>query len=160
MPRRDFFQQRADRAFAPLGAGLFEQRLGLLVTGRLDFPVQDAPAKRGQQALFFAGGGEQHHHADIGRRKVLHQAREQLDLVVGQGGRIVHDPDLGGRHRRFGAHGVFDGIGLQHLVKAGDQRLGAGRKIHLQPDVGRGFAQAGYQQFAVVVQDGVVAADH
>ena len=110
--------------------------------------------------MFFAGGGEQHHHADIGRRKVLHQAREQLDLVVRQGRGVMHDPDLRRRHRRLGAHGVFDGIGLQHLVKAGDQRLGAGREIHLQAHVGRSLAQAGHQQLAVVVQNSVVAADH
>ena len=110
--------------------------------------------------MLLAGGVKQHDHPDIGAGEMLHQAREQLNLVVGQGARVVHDPDFGRRVVELGAHGVFDGVVLQDLVKAGDQGLCAGRKAHFQADVGRCLAQARHQQLAVVVQDGVVAADH
>ena len=155
----DFAQQGAHDPFATLRAGLFHQDLGLFSSGRLDFPIENAPAKCGQQLLLLAGGIKQHDHADVGTGKMLHQPGQQLDFVVRQGAGVMHDPDFGRRVVKFGPHRVFDRVVLQHLIKTGNECLGAGGEADFQSDMGSCLAQACHQQFAIVVQDRVVTAD-
>ena len=90
----------------------------------------------------------------------MHQAGEQLNFVVWQGGGVVHDPYFGWRVLHLVAHGVLNRVGLQHLIEARDQGVGTGRETHLEFNFGRCFAQPGHQQFAVMVEDGVLGADH
>ena len=154
------FEQAIHQCLAPLCPGLFEQGVFLRQSGRLDIPVQKPAPKGIKQFMFAAGRGQEHHHPDIGARKILHQAGEQLNFVVWQGGGVVHDPYFGWRVLHLVAHGVLNRVGLQHLIEARDQGVGTGRETHLEFNFGRCFAQPGHQQFAVMVEDGVLGADH
>jgi pantoate--beta-alanine ligase len=70
-----------------------------------------------QQALLLAGGGQQHDDADIGAWKMLHQARQELDLVVGQGRGVMHDPNFGVGYPGGGVSGRIYRGADQHVVK-------------------------------------------
>ena len=108
--------------------------------------------------MLFAALRQEHHHPDIGTGKMLNQAGQQLDFMVRQGGGIVHDPNLGRRNRHIGFHRLLHRVVTQGRVEAGQQGLGAGRKVDLNPDLRGHRTQALDQNFAVVVQDGLMAA--
>ena len=132
--------------------------VGLLGRGRIDFPVQDAATEGDQQLLLFAALRQEHHDPDIGAGEMLNQAGQELDFMVRQGGGIVHDPNLGRRNGDVGLHGLLHGVVTQGCVEAGQQGLGAGRKVNLDADLRGHRTQALDQNFAVVVQDRLVAA--
>ena len=132
--------------------------VGLLRRRGIDFPVQDPASERNQQFLLFAALWQEHHHADVGTRKMLYQAGQKLDFMVRQSGGVVHDPNLGRRNRHIGFHGLLHGVVTQCRVEAGQQGLGAGGEIDLNPDLRGHRAQTLDQNFAVVVQYGLMAA--
>ena len=155
---RNLLQQGTHRPFPPLDLGLRQHGIGLLRRGRVNFPVQDTPAKRDQQLLFFAPLGQQHHHTDVGAGEVLDEPGQQLYLMVGQGRGVMDDPDFGRRNRHAGLHGLLHRVVAQRGVEARQQGFGAGGEINFDADLGCHRPQALHQDLAVVVQYGLVAA--
>ena len=151
-------QQRPHSTLTALHLRLGQHVVGLLGRGGIDFPVQDPAAEGNQQLLLFAALRQEHHDADIGTREMLYQAGQQLNFMVRQGGSIMDDPNLGRRNRHIGFHRLLHRVVTQGRVEAGQQGLGAGRKVDLNPDLRGHRTQTLDQNFAVVVQDRLMAA--
>ena len=108
--------------------------------------------------MLFAALRQEHHHPDIGTGEMLHQTGQELDFMVWQGGCVMDDPNFGRRNRHIGFHGLLYRVVTQGRVETGQQGLGAGRKVDLNPDLRGHRTQALDQNFAVVVQDRFMAA--
>ena len=138
-----------------LMARQIECGLGLFFGGGFDVPAQNLSAKCRQGRLVGALlSRHQQDCPDVGARKVLDQACQQLDFGLGQCLSIVHDPDLGLVHLRGRFDGLVERLAGQHFVEAPQQRVGVGGKVDLDPVIRGLLVQAGQQQTQVMVEQG------